>query len=84
MMLNEDRPPPPPPYLPWLFVFSAWAIQRFSDGETIYSRGDRLSMCYFVHKGVVRLESTDGTVETKVSDSVSFSVIRSVTFWTDS
>lgn len=73
-MLNEDRPLLLDP--PSSFVFSMSVIQRFADGETIYSRGDRLSMCYFVHKGVVRLESADGTVETKVSDSVSFPVIR--------
>ncbi|CAM9284097.1 unnamed protein product, partial [Ascophyllum nodosum] len=39
--------------------------QSFADGHTIFARGDRPSTCFFVHKGVVRLESIDGTVETK-------------------
>lgn len=41
--------------------------QTFSSGEIIYMRGDQNQTCFFVHNGVVRLESADGTLETKVS-----------------
>lgn len=44
--------------------------QSFAHGDIIYQRGDHHHCCYFVHKGVVRLEATDGTTETKVSGIV--------------
>ncbi|CAN0555231.1 unnamed protein product [Ectocarpus sp. 12 AP-2014] len=45
----------------------AFNFEEFADGEIIFHRGDQHSTCYFVHKGVVRLEWADGTIETKVS-----------------
>lgn len=52
-----------------VFVPSAPA-QEFADGETIYFRGDQHATCFFVHKGVVRLEYADGTLQRKVSGGV--------------
>ncbi|CAM9925773.1 unnamed protein product, partial [Ectocarpus sp. 4 AP-2014] len=43
----------------------AFNFEEFADGEVIFHRGDQHSTCYFVHKGVVRLEWADGTIETK-------------------
>lgn len=40
--------------------------QTYADGEIIYHRGEHNDCCYFVHKGVVRLEAGDGSVERKV------------------
>lgn len=51
---------------PFFLPFSGRAAQEFVDGEIIYHRGEQHPMCFFVHKGVVRLEYADGTIETKV------------------
>lgn len=65
------------PSVPWLTLVFVDAcmdvlgalIQTFQDGEVIFQKGDHHHCCYFVHKGVVRLEATDGTVESKVGAS---------------
>ena len=50
----------------YLLLLVLLHAQEFADGETIYHRGEQHPMCFFVHSGVVRLEYSDGSVETKV------------------